>query len=184
MKLSILPSAASWNGLRKSSPLAKARKGLCRLTFGIQGIRPRRTSSICRPRGRGHCEAGSPSQADPAGDPIGRHTNSVHRITHAAPFAVPPRQHSLPGPEEKGGMRQSILRGCVVWNCGYKIAVSFSPRPPRHFSAISAVKSSSSEHNPILRTAQAMPSGCFPAEISLTTSSVFKSTTATLSYSN
>src|SRR5580704_5345894 len=46
MKFSMFPSAARWKAFIKSLPLARARKGLCRVTFGIQGICPRRISSI------------------------------------------------------------------------------------------------------------------------------------------
>src|ERR1700755_556151 len=40
------PSAAKWKRLRKSSPFSKERKGLWKLTLGIQGMPPNTTSSI------------------------------------------------------------------------------------------------------------------------------------------
>lgn len=50
------------------------------------------------------------------------------------------------------------------------------------FAAINPVTVAAEKSLPYLRTAQANPSGCFPAAICPTTSSVFKSTTATLSF--
>lgn len=65
------------------------------------------------------------------------------------------------------------------WHCRQKRL------PPEHgiaFAAINAVTVAAEKSLAYLRTAQANPSGCFPAEICPTTSSVFKSTTATLSF--